>query len=164
MIFTHGEYQLDDDAARIDVDAAWDFLSTEAYWGRERSRGDFEAQLRASWRVVGVYEACSGRMVGLARAMSDGACNAYLADVYVLAEARGRGLGKELVETMINRGPGAGFRWMLHTSDAHGLYRQFGFAAPDDRYLERPKRLLRPREIKTPRHLAQMPALRSVLR
>jgi GNAT superfamily N-acetyltransferase len=63
---------------------------------------------------------------------------AYLSDVFVTSEARGKGLGKELVAAMVDRGPGARFRWSLHTSDAHGLYRQFGFATPDDRYLERP--------------------------
>jgi GNAT superfamily N-acetyltransferase len=77
-------------------------------------------------------------MVGFARAVSDGVAIAYLADVYVLPEARGRGLGKELVRTMIDRGPGARLRWALHTSDAHGLYRQFGFAPPTGMYLERP--------------------------
>jgi hypothetical protein len=41
---------------------------------------------------------------------------------------------------MIDRGPGASFRWTLHTADAHGLYRQYGFAAPDETYLERPRR------------------------
>ena len=138
MIFEHEGYQLDDDPGRVDSGAAWDFLSTEAYWGRGRTRDDFEEQLKATWRVVGVYETGSGRMVGFARAVSDGARSAYLADVYVLAEARGHGLGKELVRTMIDRGPGADFRWMLHTKDAHGLYRQFGFAEPDETYLERP--------------------------
>jgi RimJ/RimL family protein N-acetyltransferase len=73
----------------------------------------------------------------MARAISDGA-NAYLADVYVLAGHRGTGLGKALVQMMIEDGPGAGYRWMLHTSDAHGLYRSFGFARPSDRVLERP--------------------------
>ena len=138
MIISCDAYELDDDAARIDEDAAWRFLSTEAYWGRFRTRGDFSAQLAAAWRVVGVYETATGHMVGFARAVSDGVAFAYLADVYVLPEARGRGLGKELVRTMIDRGPGAGFRWALHTADAHGLYRQFGFAPPDAMYLERP--------------------------
>jgi hypothetical protein len=55
----------------------------------------------------------------------------------VIREARGHGLGKRLVEAMIDRGPGVDFRWMLHTSDAHGLYRQFGFGRPDESYLER---------------------------
>lgn len=136
---THDGYQLDDDVGRIDAGAAWEFLSTEAYWGRDRTREDFEAQLSASWRVAGAYEEGTGRMVGFARAFSDGARNAYLADVYVLSAARGHGLGKELVRTVIDRGPGAGFRWMLHTQDAHGLYRQFGFTEPDGTYLERPQ-------------------------
>jgi GNAT superfamily N-acetyltransferase len=142
VIFEYDGYQLDDDPGRIDADAAWEFLSTEAYWGRDRTRDDLAGQLKSAWRLVGVYEAGGGRMVGLARAVSDGVNTAYLADVYVLREARGHGLGKELVKTMIDRGPGADFRWMLHTSDAHGLYRQFGFAEPNERYMERPRRTL----------------------
>jgi predicted N-acetyltransferase YhbS len=51
---------------------------------------------------------------------------------------RGKGLGKGLVRAMIDDGPGVGFRWMLHTSDAHGLYERFGFRKPDETYLERP--------------------------
>jgi GNAT superfamily N-acetyltransferase len=139
VISTSGCYELDDNPERIDRDAVWDFLSTEAYWGRFRSRADFEAQFASAWRVVGVYETATGRQVGFARAVSDGVAFAYLADVFIVAGARGAGLGKELVATMIDRGPGAGFRWTLHTSDAHGLYRQYGFGAPDETYLERPR-------------------------
>ncbi len=138
MIWSYGTYELDDDAGRVDVDAVWAFLSTDAYWGKSRTRADFEAQLATAWRVVGVYEADSGRLVGFARAISDGVAYAYLSDVFVTSRARGKGLGKELVATIVDRGPGAGFRWSLHTSDAHGLYRQYGFAEPDERYLERP--------------------------
>ncbi len=122
------------------MEAVWDFLSTEAYWGKSRTRADFEMQLSTAWRVVGAYEASTGRLVGFARAISDGVAYGYLSDVFVTADARGSGLGKELVATMIDRGPGVGFRWSLHTTDAHGLYRQFGFAPPDERYLERPSR------------------------
>ncbi|HUN34821.1 MAG TPA: GNAT family N-acetyltransferase [Trebonia sp.] len=139
MIETFGAYELDDDPERIDADAVWDFLSTEAYWGRERVRADFDAQLASAWRVVGAYETATGRQVGFARAISDGVAFGYLSDVYVLAEARGAGLGKGLVAMTVDRGAGAGFRWGLHTSDAHGLYRQYGFVEPaDGRYLERP--------------------------
>ena len=138
MIWSHGAYELDDDASRVDADAVWAFLSADAYWGKSRTRADFEAQLASAWRVVGVYEAESGRLVGFARAISDGVAYAYLSDVFVTSQARGKGLGKELVATMVDRGPGARFRWSLHTSDAHGLYQQYGFAVPDDRYLERP--------------------------
>ena len=139
MISTSGGYELDDDPERIDLNATWDFLSTQAYWGTYRSRADFEAQLASAWRVVGVYETDTGRQVGFARAISDGVAFAYLADVFIVSEARGAGLGKERVATMIDRGPGAGFRWTLHTSDAHGLYRKYGFSGPDDTYLERPR-------------------------
>jgi len=140
VIFTSGAYELDDDPSRTDKDAVWRFLSTEAYWGRYRSRADFEAQMASAWRVVGVYESATGRQVGFARAISDGVAFAYLADLFILADARGGGLGKELVATMIDRGPGAGFRWSLHTSDAHDLYRKYGFTEPDTRYMERPSR------------------------
>lgn len=77
-------------------------------------------------------------MVGFARAVSDGIAVAYLADVIVAPAARGGGLGIRLVEAMIEHGPGRRFRWMLHTKDAHGLYRKFGFTAPPSTYLERP--------------------------
>ena len=140
MIFTSGAYELDDNPGRIDRDTVWEFLSTQAYWGRYRTRADLEAQLASAWRVVGVYEAATGRQVGFARAISDGVDFGYLSDVFILPGARGAGLGQELVETMIDRGPGAGFRWSLHTKDAHGLYRKYGFAEPDNRYLERPRR------------------------
>jgi GNAT superfamily N-acetyltransferase len=66
--------------------------------------------------------------------------SAYLADVYVETEHRGRGLGSAIVRWMVDEGPGRDFRWMLHTADAHGLYSRHGFAAPNDTYLERPSR------------------------
>ncbi len=76
--------------------------------------------------------------VGFARAFTDGVALAYLADVYILPEHRGRGLGVELVREMVERGPLAGVRWILHTRDAHELYRRFGFGAPTERVMERP--------------------------
>ena len=103
VIFNFGAYELDDDANRTDRDAVWEFLSTEAYWGRTRSRADFDAQLASAWRVVGAYETATGRLVGFARAISDGVAYGYLSDVFVLPDARGTGLGKELVATTIDR-------------------------------------------------------------
>lgn len=132
------DFELDTDPDRIDVDTVWAFLSTQAYWGRWRSRSDVERQISGSWRVVGAYDRGSGRMIGFARALSDGVALAYLADLFVVADARGRGVGKGLVREMIDNGDGAGFRWMLHTADAHGLYSPFGFGAADGTYLERP--------------------------
>jgi len=61
----------------------------------------------------------------------------YLADVYVLPELRGRGLGVELVREMVENGPYASLKWLLHTEDAHELYRKFGFAEPSPKVMER---------------------------
>jgi GNAT superfamily N-acetyltransferase len=118
-------FELDDDRERIDVDAVHAFISGESYWGRERPRERIERAIAGSHRVLGLYR--DGELVGFARAVSDGAIMAYLADVYVLAQYRGRGLGLALVGEMI-----AGFeqwdvRWMLHTADAQGLYAKLGF-------------------------------------
>jgi GNAT superfamily N-acetyltransferase len=132
--------EYDDDPQRVDRDVVWAFLSTEAYWGRWRDRATVEAQLDGAWRLVGAYDAETGRMVGFARTVSDGAHVAYLADVFVVSDRRGEGIGHGLVTAMIDDGPGAHFRWMLHTADAHGLYRQHGFAEPDAKLLERPPR------------------------
>jgi GNAT superfamily N-acetyltransferase len=132
------DYEVDDDPGRIDTKAAVDFLLTDAYWGKWRGPELIVRQIREAWRVVGVYGP-SGDMVGFARAFGDGT-TAYLADVYVLAGHRGAGLGRAIIQAMIEDGPGADWRWMLHTADAHGLYQQFGFEPPNDRYLERPRR------------------------
>jgi len=114
------------------------------YWARWRPVDVIREQVRTAWRVVGAY-AADGTQVGFARALSDGFALAYLADVYVLDAHRGHGLGKRIVQHMIDDGPGAKFRWMLHTSDAQGLYHQFGFSEPGPQsqytYLERPSTL-----------------------
>jgi len=65
-----GNYELDDDPARIDPAAAAAFLTTEAYWGRWRAEQDIRRQIATAWRVIGAYDA-AGAMVGLARAISD---------------------------------------------------------------------------------------------
>jgi GNAT superfamily N-acetyltransferase len=131
------EYELDDDPARVDVDVLWAFLSTEAYWGRWRTRDDVVRQLQGSWRVLGAYAGTA--MVGYARAISDGVSLAYLADVFVLREHRGRGVGMRLIAGMVEEGPGREFRWLLNTSDPQ-IYERFGFVAPDATLLERPAR------------------------
>jgi len=99
----------------------WAFLSTEAYWGRWRDRATVEAQLDGAWRLIGAYDTDTGRMVGFARTVSDGAHIAYLADLFVVGDRRGEGIGHGLVTAMIDEGPGAHFRWLLHTADARPL-------------------------------------------
>lgn len=128
-------YELDDDPERIDVGAVHAYLST-AYWAEGRSRETVQRLVSGAQRVVGLYH--GGAQVGFCRAVSDDASVTYLADVYVLPEHRGRGLGAELVREMIEHGPYAHRRWLLHTRDAHELYRRFGFGEPDERLMERP--------------------------
>jgi GNAT superfamily N-acetyltransferase len=130
-------YELDDDPARIDRDAVHGYLSGESYWALGRSREVQDALIDNAERVVGLYR--DGAQVGFARAISDGHVQSYLADVYVLADHRGRGLGVELVRFSVDEGPLAGTKWILHTEDAHGLYRKLGFIDPGSRTLERPR-------------------------
>ena len=109
----------------------WAWLSTDAYWGRWRTRADVEAQLASAWRVVGAYDATPASRSASPAPCRTASAFAYLADVFVLPEHRGHGLGKRLMQRMIDEGPGRDFRWVLFTADAHGLYEQFGFAEPD---------------------------------
>jgi ribosomal protein S18 acetylase RimI-like enzyme len=135
-----GGIELDDDRARIDVEEVHRFISTESYWGLGRPRELIERTVASSARVLGLYD--DERQVGFARAISDGVSLAYLADVYVLGDYRGRGLGYELVREMVERSFGE-VRWMLHTADAQGLYEKLGFSdgAPPYPLMERaPKR------------------------
>jgi GNAT superfamily N-acetyltransferase len=128
-------FELDDDPGRIDVDAVHAFLSNHAYWAKGRPRETVERTIREASRVVGLY--ADGRQIGFARAFTDGVAAVYLADVYVVPEYRGRGLGVELVREMVEGSPWTDRTWLLHTRDAHGLYRRFGFRAPSERVMER---------------------------
>ena len=124
-----GGYEVDDDRARIDIDAVHGYIGGESYWGRGRPREKVVRTVAGSARVVGLYH--RGAQVGFARAVSDGVTIAYLADVYVLPAHRGRGLGLALVRETIEGGGDAGLQglhWMLHTADAQGLYAKLGFS------------------------------------
>ena len=134
-------YELDDDPARIDRDAVHRFL-TRSYWAEGRSREIQDDLIDSSARVVGLYH--GDAQIGFSRTLSDGHAQSYLADVYVLEEHRGRGLGVELVRFSVEEGPLAETKWYLHTRDAHDLYRKFGFTEPSERVLERGGRNPRP--------------------
>ena len=128
-------YELDDDRARIDIDALHAFLSVDAYWAEGRPRETVERLVREASRVVGLY--FNGELVGFCRAVTDGVSFAYLADVYVLPEHRGKGLGVELVREMVEQTPFPKVKWLLHTRDMHALYEKVGFGKPGERLMER---------------------------
>lgn len=127
--------ELDDARERLDRDAIHAYLGGESYWAKGRSRERQDELIDKSDRVVGLY--ADDRQIGFARAVDcDAAGVVYLADVYVLDDHRGRGLGVELVREMVENEAYAGKRWILHTRDAHALYEKFGFA-PSERLMER---------------------------
>jgi len=131
-----GELSFSTDRARLDVDMIHAFLS-ESYWVPNIRREHVETAM-ANSLCFGIYE--KTRQLAYARVVTDCAGFGYLADVFVVPEARGRGLSKRLVEFIFGH-PGLQYlrRFLLATKDAHGLYAQFGFrplAAPD-KFMER---------------------------
>jgi predicted N-acetyltransferase YhbS len=125
-----GGYEVDDDRGRVDVDAVHRFLSEEAYWVPGRSIETIERLIRESTRVIGAY-APSGAQAGFARVVSDRSSFAWLGDVFVLLEHRGRGLGIEIVREAVEHPPERDCAWYLNTRDAHALYARFGFRPAD---------------------------------
>ena len=133
-----GGYELDDDRARVDREVVHAYIGGESYWAKGRSRETMDALIESAQRVCGLYH--EGAQVGFSRSLSDIHVRSYLADVYVLPEHRGRGLGVELVHFSVDEGPFAGTAWLLHTADAHALYGRFGFEPASERVLERGRR------------------------
>jgi GNAT superfamily N-acetyltransferase len=127
-----GDVVVSCDAARLEVDRIHAFL-TASYWAEGVSH-EIVAQSIENSIPFGLYVA--GRQVGFARVISDRSSYAYLADLYVEEDHRGKGLSKLLMRAVLSHPELQGLRrWLLGTRDAHGLYRQFGFTE-----LQRPAR------------------------
>lgn len=129
---------LSDDPSRVDLEVVHGFLTT-AYWSTGVSRHTVARAIAGSV-VMGAYAPPDGRQVGFARAVTDGATFAWLADVFVLSAHRGRGIARAMVTALLEHPELQGLRrWMLATADAHALYAALGFDAPDhpDRLMER---------------------------
>jgi len=120
-----GEYSISTDPSRLDRPAIREFLAA-SYWSPEIPQDVVDRSIEGSLSF-GLYE--GKRQIGFARAITDRATFAYVADVYVLEEYRGRGLARWLMETVLAHPDLQGLRrWMLLTHDAHALYRKVGFA------------------------------------
>lgn len=138
MNWASGEFTIDTDNARLDVDAVQAFLENDSYWAQTRTRDQTETAI-ANSICFGLY--LGERQIGFARVVSDRATFAYIGDVYVLDEFRGQGLSKWLMETIIAHPELQGLRrWVLATRDAHGLYEKYGFheLVHPERWMERP--------------------------
>ena len=119
------EFCISTDKTKLDVDSIHGFLSTKAYWCLNIPKDTVQKAIQNS-RCFGVYQ--NKKQIGFARVISDFSTIAYLGDVYILEEYRGKGLSKWLIETIMSDPNLQGLRrWILLTADAHGLYRQFGW-------------------------------------
>jgi GNAT superfamily N-acetyltransferase len=127
--------ELDDDKSRIDRAEVHRYLCDESYWAAGRPRETQDRLVDEATRIVGLYD--SERQIGFCRAVTDGVSFVYLADVYVLEEYRGRGLGEAMVREMVERSDMTHLKWLLHTSDMHPLYRKLGFDVPGPKVMER---------------------------
>jgi GNAT superfamily N-acetyltransferase len=124
-------YEVSTDPARIDVDVVHRFLEQESYWCPGVPRDVVERSIEGSI-AFGLY-APDGAQAGFARAITDRATFAWIGDVFVLAEHRGRGLGVFLMEQVLAHPHLQGLRQIaLRTADAHGLYARFGFMTPPE--------------------------------
>lgn len=128
-------YTISTDPARLDLDAIYAYIS-RSYWGIGRPRDIVAKSIKHSL-CFGVYE--GSKQVGLARVISDFATFANLADVFILEEYQGQGLGKWLMSVIMSYPELQGLRrWTLQTRDAHGLYHKYGFTdlTHPDRWME----------------------------
>lgn len=155
VVHRRGEYLISTDPALLDLDVIHSFL-TNCYWAKGIPRDVIARSIEHSL-CFGIYDgsqefpglataarpgaplASSAPQVGFARVISDFATVAYLGDVFVLESHRGRGLGKWMMECIMQHPALQGLRrWILLTHDAHGLYQQFGFTPlkAAERYME----------------------------
>ena len=138
MLWQRDLYTISTDKSRLDLEIIHRFLSEISYWAKDRTFDQTKTAIENSI-CFGVYD--SERQIGFARVVTDRSTFAYLGDVFILEEFRGRGLGKWLMETIISHPELQGLRrWVLATRDAHGLYEQFGFSRLKfpDRWMELP--------------------------
>ena len=137
MEITKGEFTISTDKPRLQFEVIYRFLLEESYWSQGRTREQMENAIEHSL-CFGIYQ--GERQIGFARIVSDFATFAYLGDVFVLEDFRGRGLSKWLMKVIIEHPRLQGLRrWILATLDAHGLYEQYGFAPLrfPDRWMEK---------------------------
>ncbi len=129
------DYTISTDVTSFDIEMIHRYLSEESYWAKnipiELVRKSIQNAL-----CFGVF--LFGKQVGFARVITDKASFAYLGDVFILPEHRGRGLSKWLMTTIHAHPDLQGLRrWLLFTSDAHGLYSQFGWQPVPEQFTDR---------------------------
>ena len=133
--FRNNEYLISTDQSKLQFDAIHNFLRT-TYWSKDIA---FEKVKKAAENsfCFGMYH--NDKQMGFARIITDYTSFAYLADVYILEEHRGKGLSKWMMKVMLDYPDLKELRkWALRTADAHSLYSRFGFKSPEkpESYME----------------------------
>ena len=129
------DFIISTDKTKLDVEVIHHYLCRESYWAKNIPVSVVEKSIEGSF-CFGIYH--HSEQVGFARVITDHATFAYLADVFVIEEYRGKGLSKWLMGTIMNHPDLQGLRrWLLATRDAHGLYARFGFTP-----LDKPERIM----------------------
>jgi GNAT superfamily N-acetyltransferase len=119
------DFCISTDKTKLDIETIHEFLSTKAYWCINIPKDKVQTAIQNSL-CFGVYQ--DKKQIGFARIISDFSTIAYLGDVFIIEEYRGKGLSKWLMENIMNYPSLQGLRrWILLTADAHSLYRQFGW-------------------------------------
>lgn len=132
-------YLISTDKSKLDIETIHHFLNKESYWAKGITKERVQRSIEHSL-CFGLYikEQNSMKQVGFARLITDYVSSAYLCDVFVLEEYRGRGLSKWLLETVTSYEELQEVRGMtLVTKDAHGLYKQYGFKPVEGMYMKK---------------------------
>jgi GNAT superfamily N-acetyltransferase len=133
MEIKYNEYIISDEKSKIQIDRVCELLSA-SYWAKNRKKETIEKSIENSI-CFGVY--CDGEQIGFARCVTDRATMYWLADVIISEKYRGLGLGKALVKFIVEHEQLQSLFGILGTSDAHGLYEQFGFKLVNDRFMRK---------------------------
>ena len=129
-VYQKDGFTITTDKNSLDVEFIHNFLANESYWARGRSLELVQRSIDNSVNF-GVFD--GHKQIGFARVVTDLATFAYLGDVFIIEEYRGRKLAVWLIEVITSHPKLQGFRrWILSTRDAHELYRRFGFTELDD--------------------------------
>ena len=125
----HESFRISTDKSDLDMDTIMEFMHTSSYWARNRDRQTMQKAVDNSL-CFGIF--LGPRMVGFARVVTDYATMYYLCDVFINPADQGKGLGRNLIEAVLNAPELSGLYGMLLTRDAHRLYRKFGFTNEEE--------------------------------
>lgn len=133
MEVQYKNFVISDDKSKIQTEVVLDYLA-RSYWANKRPR---ERTIKSIEKSIcyGVYD--GDQQVAYARVITDGATMFYLCDVFVLENYQGQGIGKKLVEVIVNSENLNNMMGLLGTLDAHGLYEKHGFERDPDRFMKR---------------------------